>query len=130
VPLTGGIGIGGTQFVTGSVNITLQHTGWTTGTITVTTHSADTTAVKNVASGSVHGPASGTSSTVRTSGTIQLVTVTKAFTSLTGSFPELPLFGTMTLHLAESFSVPEPGTLVLLGAGVAGLIAVGRKKRH
>jgi hypothetical protein len=52
-----------------------------------------------------------------------LVTVTKAFTSLTGSFPELPLFGTMTLHI-----IPEPGTALLLGAGVIGLVAFGRKK--
>jgi hypothetical protein len=37
----------------------------------------------------------------------------------------LPLFTTMVL---TNVSIPEPGTLLLLGAGVAGLVAVGRRR--
>jgi hypothetical protein len=62
--------------------------------------------------GFAHGPASLTSSTAQPSGVVQLVTVSKVYTSLTGAFPEVPLIGVLTLHF-----VPEPGTLLLLGSG-------------
>jgi hypothetical protein len=124
VPLAGGFGISGSQFITGPVNITLQHTGWTTGLVATTIHQAGSTVSTAGVAGFVHGAASATSSTAAGSGMVQLVTVTKAFTSLTGSFPELPLFGVLTLQF-----VPEPGTLLLAGAGVLGLILVGRKNR-
>ena len=55
---------------------------------------------------------------------LQLVTVSKVYTSLTGAFPEFPMTGILTLHF-----VPEPGTLLLLGFGVAGLALHGRRKR-
>jgi len=35
----------------------------------------------------------------------------------------LPMFGTLDLHF-----VPEPGTLLLLGSGIAGLVLSGRSK--
>ena len=41
-----------------------------------------------------------------------------------GAFPEVPLTAVLTLHF-----VPEPGTLLLLGLGVAGLAAYGRRRR-
>ena len=73
--------------------------------------------------GFAHGPASLTSSTAQPSGILQLVTVSKAYTSLAGAFPELPVIGFLDLHF-----VPEPGTLMLLGLGVMGLAAVGRRR--
>jgi len=36
----------------------------------------------------------------------------------------LPAFGILTLNF-----VPEPGTLVLLGSGIAGLVMFGRSRR-
>jgi hypothetical protein len=59
------------------------------------------------------------------SGILQLVTVSKVFTSLTGAFPEMPIVGILNVHFA-----PEPGTLLLLAVGVVGLAAVGRRRPH
>jgi hypothetical protein len=56
---------------------------------------------------------------------LQLVTVSKVFTSLTAAFPELPIFAIMDLHV-----VPEPGTLLLVGSGVVGMAAMGRRRRR
>jgi hypothetical protein len=40
-----------------------------------------------------------------------------------GAFAVVPAFGFFNLHF-----VPEPGTLVLLGSGIAGLVAFGRSR--
>lgn len=74
--------------------------------------------------GFAHGPASLTSSTAQASGVVQLVTVSKVFTSLTGAFPEFPVIGVLNLHF-----VPEPGTLLMLGLGAAGLALYAQRKR-
>jgi hypothetical protein len=76
--------------------------------------------------GFAHGPASLTSSTAQVGGVVQLVTTSKVYTSLTGASPELPFNGVLRLHF-----VPEPGTLLMLALGVAGLAAAGRRRsRH
>jgi hypothetical protein len=119
-----GFGIGGMRTTTGPVNLTLQHAPWTIGQPAMTLHtpgSAITTPA--LPGGFAHGPASLTSSTAQPSGVVQLVTVSKVYTSLTGAFPEVPLIGVLTLHF-----VPEPGTLLLLGSGVATLALLGRRK--
>jgi hypothetical protein len=125
-PTTGGagFGIGGTRTVTGAVDLTLQNAPWTIGQPTMTLHTAASTiSVPTLPGGFAHGPASLASSTAQPSGAVQLVTVSKVFTSLTGAFPEGPLIGVLTLHF-----VPEPGTVLLLGSGVAGLAVLGRRK--
>jgi len=128
VPLTpsggAGFGVGGTQTVPGGVSITMQHNAWTIGTPTMTIHTPSSSiSVPTLPGGFAHGPATGgASSAAQPGGVLQLVTVSKTYTSLSGAFPELPLIGIINIQF-----VPEPGTLLLLGSGVLGLVILGRK---
>jgi hypothetical protein len=97
----------------GGVAITAISAGWTAGTAAVTgltgTNATQTAMGFN---GLTPGGA----------GTLVLVTPIKIFTNVAGI---LAAFGTLTLTYA-----PEPGTLLLLGMGVAGLAAIGQKRRR
>ncbi|HME72782.1 MAG TPA: PEP-CTERM sorting domain-containing protein [Myxococcota bacterium] len=57
-------------------------------------------------------------------GTLTLVSPGKVFTTIgADAFIPSPAFMTLTFS-----AVPEPGTLLLLGSGIAGLVLVGRKR--
>jgi hypothetical protein len=113
VPLSN-VGVGGSATVSFLVNLTVVGAPWTTGTAAVATITQ---------MGFAHGPASGTTSTAAASGVVRLVTPVFVSTNI-GASAVLPVFGVLTLHF-----VPEPGTLVLLGSGIAGLVAFGRSRR-
>ena len=100
------------------VNITAFGSGWTTGQVKVigTTGPFDGATLATV-TGADNRTAGG-------AGTIVLVTPTLAKTNVAGS-ENLPLVGILTLNF-----VPEPGTLMLLGSGVAGLAMLGRRREN
>ena len=99
------VGAGGNAFITAAVNLTVIGAPWTTGTVSIGT-------VTEMGAG---GNASA-------SGTVSLVTPVFVSTNIAPS-AVVPVFGILNLHF-----VPEPGTLVLLGAGIAGLISYGRTR--
>jgi hypothetical protein len=98
-----GIGLGGAPItVFGYVNVTVNGNPWTTGTAAIGTVTM---------SGS---PLAGN--------TVTLVSPTVISTNI-GSLPIITSFVKMTLTF-----IPEPGTLLLLASGIAGLAMVGRKR--
>jgi len=102
-------GVGGSANVTGAVNLTVIGAPWTTGTVSIGTITA-------------MGGGAPASSTGMASGTISLVTPVFVSTNIAPS-AVVPTFAFINLHF-----VPEPGTLVLLGAGIAGLLSYGRTR--
>ena len=103
----------------GGVAITAISGGWTAGTasvspVTTTTPSNATNPAGTVTAMGANGLTPGGA------GTLVLVAPTRLITNVAGT---LAAFSTLTLTY-----VPEPGTLLLLGAGVAGLTAIGRRK--
>jgi hypothetical protein len=106
------VGAGGSVSVGSAIPVTVTGAPWSLGTVAV----GSLTAV-----GFAHGPASGTSSTAAQSGVVRLVTPILVDTTLTGP---LPSFGVLDLHF-----IPEPGTLTLIGVGLAGLVGLARRAR-
>jgi hypothetical protein len=74
--------------------------------------------------GFAHGPASLTTSTAGPSGVLQIVTPNQVRTNLAlGTSEKIAVFGEILIHF-----IPEPGLLVLIGAGVAGLALIGARR--
>jgi hypothetical protein len=132
IPGTGikGVGVGGLVTVGGfsAVRISLEAAPWTVRTATAIDQTDDNTgaaafhAVTRM--GFAHGPASGTTSTAQPSGVVQLVTPNQVRTNLSlGSSEKVAILGELLVRF-----IPEPGLLVLLGSGVAGLLLLGRNR--
>ena len=103
------VGQGGVAVVTGAVNLTVVGAPWTTGTAAVGTVTQ-------------MGAVSPLSNTGAPSGNVTLVSPIFISTNI-GASAVLPGFAFLSLHF-----VPEPGTLMLLGSGIAGLVAFGRNR--
>ncbi len=122
---TRGVGIGGLitlgTFAATGIKISIHGQPWTVKTALVTGIATDNGGSSTTSIfGFAHGPASATSSTAAISGVIQLVTATRIVSTLGVT---LPLFATLRIHL-----VPEPGTFLLFGSGVAALGFAGRRR--
>jgi len=106
------IGQGG-PFITPGASISGDAGVWTTGTAVVVA-TTDTPS------------ATGVSTSFTTQGTNSPLTlVTPSFVNAFTGLAFLPLFTTFTL---DNITIPEPGTLLLLASGVAGLTLVGRRR--
>jgi len=108
VPLSP-VGNGGFAQVTAAVNLTVIGAPWTSGTVAIGTVTA-------------MGGGAPASNTGAASGVLTLVTPIFISTNIAPS-AVVPTFGFLNMHF-----VPEPGTLVLLGSGIAGLVAFGRSR--
>lgn len=96
--------------VGGLFKLTVIGAPWTTGTAAIGTYYTQM------------GGVSPLSNTGAPSGAVTLVTPIFVSTDL-GS-PIIPLIASLTMHF-----VPEPATLVLVGSGVVGLVAIGARRR-
>ena len=115
-------GVGGTMAATsGSIRISLVAAPWTIGTVTVENRTSLGGITIFSRAGFAHGPASLTSSTAVTDGVVQLVTANQVTTI--GVPGNQDISGQITLHRLHF--IPEPGLLLLLGSGAAGMLLLG-----
>jgi hypothetical protein len=122
-----GIGVGGllTLGGNGGIRISIEAAPWTLGTGTALNQTVKGNYLTLTRTGFVHGGASASdSSTATNSGVLQLIAPSQmTISGLQSNSAKMNLFLTMTLHF-----IPEPGLLLLLGAGVVGLGLLGRSR--
>jgi hypothetical protein len=124
-----GVGMGGvlTRGGAGSIRISIEAAPWTLGAGTAVNQTGEGNFKTVTVSGFIHEAASGTgggSSTVVNSGLVQLVTPMQVTTvGVSGNVSLQSLFAMLTIRF-----IPEPGLLLLLGAGLLGLGLLGRDR--
>ena len=94
---------------------------WTTGTATATVNGVPVVTDNGAPEPNTMGYDNRDGSGV---GTVKLVAPAGLMSVLGGNFP---LYVTMTLTFV---SAPEPGTVLLLGSGVVGLVVLGQRRRR
>lgn len=122
-----GGGVGGliTLGGSGAIRISILGAPWTVKTVTVSNRTDNANITYFVRNGFAHGPASLTSSTVAASGVLQLVVASQ--TTTVGVPGNADLSGNISSNRIHF--VPEPGMLLLLGAGAAGMVLLGGRNR-
>ncbi len=125
----GGIGVGGLLTVggAGAIRISIEAAPWTIGArgrLDSQTENGVTFTTTLNGTGTAHGPLSNPSSTLNISGYLVLISPAQVSTVGIGGANDLvSLFNALTFHF-----VPEPGMILLLGSGVAGLALLGRRR--
>ena len=125
------VGIGGTLYKGGfgEIRISLEAAPWTLGSATAVNQTGKGNFKTVTVSGFIHGAASGTGgggSTAQVGGLIQLISPAQVTAIGTGdNNSKQSNFAIFTVHF-----IPEPGLLLLLGAGVVGLGILGRSRMH
>jgi len=112
----------------GTLVITVFGTGWTTGTVAVTGITTETpggVVVNTATFAGYDNRTPGHRGTPGHGGSLLLVSPFKVVTNAAGN---LVVLARQTLHFEGE--VPEPGTLLLLGSGVAGLAWLGERRRR
>jgi hypothetical protein len=128
-----GVGVGGMITVNTFQNgqgfkLSIQGAPWTIGIasiqgVTTTTPNGGISTYTKTLQGFVHGPASGTSSTAAISGVLQIIAPVFIETNLGQPDTFQAVWQELRLHF-----IPEPGLLLLLGSGGAGLVMLGRNR--
>jgi len=124
VAVGGGVGgiltIGGL----GTIRISILGAPYTVKTITAFNRTNNGAIDTYTEKGFAHGPLSATSSTGQTSGVLQVVTTNHTSTvGVPGNSDISGQFFRILVHF-----IPEPGLLLLLGSGAAGMALLGRKR--
>jgi hypothetical protein len=121
-----GGGVGGILTIgqLGTIRISILGAPFTVKTITAFNRTNNGAIQTFTERGFAHGPLSNTSSTGQTSGVLQVVTTNHTATvGVPGNSDISGQFSRILVHF-----IPEPGLLLLLGSGAAGMALLGRKR--
>ena len=128
IPLSAGASANGASAITttasnvlaGQITLTVSFFGWQTGPFTYQSTSSNNVTGTFSAAGSNGLTANG-------GGTLVLIAPSVVIQTVGGAKSSSASATTLTLNF-QGTATPEPGTLALLGAGVVGLLAVGRRR--